>query len=406
MAEKRKKKTSLIVNLIIMIGLGIVALTALQVVVLSKIAKAESRNDHVENYIMLTNSIRDSLENTIQGYFMQLNPYVNSDIMKSGNFDLVGRWLQQNPQIKAKEFDYVMIADAKGYSYNDNGTRTDIKERDYFQAVALKGAERFVDNPVISKTTGNKVIHITRPVRNGKGDIFAMVAGVINVDVLIQPIKALKIPDGIWVFVIDHNGNVLYHPVATDDGNFISNPGEGHEDLSEISRRMVEGESGYAWINSYTGSKQDLLVYSGIAGTPWGMGFLVPGKMVDKLGLRIADTALLFGAIMVIIILVVSGIVLAFALKPLKIVENAITGISQGNADLTQRISIKSNNEIGQVVKGFNSFADKLQTIISDVKASKNELGVAGEDMSSTAQDTASAITQIIANIDSFRSQL
>ena len=406
MAEKGKKKTSLIVNLILLIGLCIAALTALQVAVLSQIAKAESRTDHVDNYVLLTSSIKDSLENTIQGYFMQLNPYVNSDIMKSGNIDVIGKWLQQNPQIRAKEFDYVMIADAQGYSYNDNGTRTDIKERDYFQAVALKGAERFVDNPVISKTTGKKVIHITRPVRNGKGDIFAMVAGVINVDELIQPIKAINVPDGIWVFVIDHNGNVIYHPAATDDGNFITNPGEGHQDLSEISRRMVEGESGYAWINSYTGSKQDLLVYSGIEGTPWGMGFLVPGNIVDKLGVRIGNTAMIFGAVMVVIILFLSALVLAFSLKPLKIVEDAITGISQGNADLTQRIKIKSNNEIGQVVQGFNSFTEKLQTIISDVKNSKNELGVAGEDMSSTAQDTASAITQIIANIDSFRSQL
>jgi len=119
--SKGKKKTSLIANLIIMIGLGIILLAGLQVAVLSQIAKKNSRQDHVENYVMLTTSIKESLERTIEGYFKQLNPYVNSDIMKSGNFDLVGKWLQQNPQIRAKEYDYVMIADAQGYSYNDNG---------------------------------------------------------------------------------------------------------------------------------------------------------------------------------------------------------------------------------------------------------------------------------------------
>ena len=109
---------------------------------------------------------------------------------------------------------------------------------------------------------------------------------------------------------------------------------------------------------------------------------------------------------MVTIILILGAIVLSMSLKPLKVVESAITGIAHGNADLTQRIKIQSNNEIGLVVQGFNNFTEKLQNIISDVKESKNELGVAGEDMSSTAQDTASAITQIIANIDSFRQQL
>ena len=406
MSETKKRKASLILNLIIMIGLGIAALTGFQVAVLSQLAKKDSRIDNINNYVMLTTSIRESLEHTIDGYFRQLNPYVNSDVMKPGIFDLAGNWLQQNPQIRAKEYDYIMLADAQGLSYNDNGTRTNIKDRDYLKAIIVDGKEQYLDNPVISKTTGKKVVHFARAVRNAKGNVFALVAGVINVDDLIKPLMSINVPDGIWMFIIDHEGDVIYHPVATDDGNFITNPGEGHEDLSEISRRMVDGESGYAWIASYSGSKQDLLVYSGIKGTQWGMGFLVPGKMVDALGNKIAQAALLFGIAMVIIILILGAIVLSLSLKPLKIVENAITGIAQGNADLTQRIEIKSNNEIGLVVQGFNNFTEKLQAIISDIKASKAELGVAGEDMSSTAQDTASAITQIIANIDSFRQQL
>ena len=406
MSETKKRRASLILNLIIMIGLGIIALTAVQVTVLSRLAKKDSRSDHVETYVMLTTSIKESLENTIQGYFMQLNPYLNADIIKSGNFDLVGRWLQANPQIRAKDFDYIMIADAQGLSYNDNGTRTDIRERDYFQAVMFNGAKAYIDNPVTSKTTGKTVIHVTKPLYDAKGKVYAMLAGVINIENLIKPMKEMHVPDGVWLYVIDHNGDVIYHPAANDDGNFITNPGEGHDDLSEISRRMVDGESGHAFINSYTGSKYDLLVYSGINGTPWGMGFLVPGNVVDKLGQKIGNAAVGFGAIMVTIILILGAIVLSMSLKPLKVVESAITGIAHGNADLTQRIKIQSNNEIGLVVQGFNNFTEKLQNIISDVKESKNELGVAGEDMSSTAQDTASAITQIIANIDSFRQQL
>ena len=406
MAESKKKRISLIANLIILISLGFVTLTAVQVIFLSRIAKKNSRVDHIENYTALTKVLKESLENTLQGYYMQLNPYANSEIMKSGNFDLAGRWLQQNPQIRAKDFDYVMLADVQGYSYNDNGTRTNIAERDYFQAVMYMEEKMYIDNPVKSKTTGQMVIHVTRPVYDAKGNVFAMLAGVINIENLIKPIKNMDVPDGVWLYVIDHNGDIIYHPVAEEGGNFITNAGEGHEDLAAVSLRMVAGEAGYAWINSYTGSKEDLLVYSGINGTPWGMGFLVPGKIVDSLGQKIANATIMFGILMLFVILLLGGIVLTISLKPLRVVENAITGIASGNADLTQRIEIKSNNEIGQVVQGFNQFTEKLQTIITDVKTSKDELGVAGEDMSSTAMDTASSITQIIANIDSFRSQL
>ena len=405
--EKSKKKArSLILNLILMIGIGFAVLIGIQVYSLSKIAKINSRADHAESYVMLTESIKETLENSIQGYFMQLNPYVNSEIMKSENFDLVGNWLQQNPQIRAKDFDYIMIADSSGYSYNDNGTRTNIAERDYFKAIMFNGAKTYVDNPVISKTTGKKVIHVAKPIYGRDGKVFVMIAGVINVENLIQPMKNLTVPEGVSLYVIDHEGDIIYHPTFKDEINFISNTGKGHEDLSVVAKKMVNGESGHAFISSYTGSKYDLIVYSGLNGTQWGMGVTVPGRIVDSLGDKIANATIVFGLIMIIIILLLGGIVLTISLKPLRIVKNAITGIASGNADLTQRIEIKSNNEIGQVVQGFNSFTEKLQTIIRDVKESKNELGVAGEDMSSSAEDTASSITQIIANIDSFGQQI
>ena len=164
-----------------------------------------------------------------------------------------------------------------------------------------QGKTRFVDNPVISKTTGKRVIHITRSVHDENGSVFAMIAGVINVDILVQPIKNVNVPRSIWIFLIAHNGDVIYHPVSVEGGNFITGAGAGHDDLAAISRRMVDGESGHAWIASYTGSKQDLLVY---------------------------------------------------------------TGIAQGNADLTQRISINSNNEIGQVV-GASSDASNTFSLVS-----------------------------------------
>ena len=406
MTDTKKKSVSLVLNLILMIGLGFAAIMAVQVVSLSSLAKKNSRADHVESYELLRNTIKESLENSLQGYYMQLNPYANSEIMKSGNFDLVGRWLQANPQIRAKDFDYVMIADASGYSYNDNGTRTNIAERDYYQAVMYNGERMYIDNPVKSKTTGAMVIHVARPIYDARGNVFAMLAGVINIENLIKPIKNMNVPEGVWLYVIDHNGDIIYHPAAEEGTNYITNAGKGHEDLSAVSLKMVGGEIGHAWINSLTGSKEDLLVYSGINGTPWGMGFLVPGSVVDALGQRIANATIMFGGLMLAVILLLGALVLSVSLKPLRIVKNAITGIATGNADLTQRIEIKSNNEIGQVVNGFNKFTEKLQSIISDVKNSKDELGVAGEDMSSTAQDTASAITQIIANIESFRSQL
>ncbi len=78
---------------------------------------------------------------------------------------------------------------------------------------------------------------------------------------------------------------------------------------------------------------------------------------------------------------IISMLFIFLSMKPLKEVEKSITDIASGNADLTRRIKVTSNDEIGNVVRGFNLFAEKLQSIISNVKKSNEKLGMVGDDM-------------------------
>ena len=109
---------------------------------------------------------------------------------------------------------------------------------------------------------------------------------------------------------------------------------------------------------------------------------------------------------LVIVLCVIAAFVLGSLLKPLNGVKDTLNDISSGDADLTKRIELKSEDEIGAVVNGFNAFAGKLQNIIGDVKSSKDELMVAGENLTTATHDTASSITEIVANIDSMKKQI
>ncbi|MBQ4378775.1 MAG: cache domain-containing protein [Treponema sp.] len=87
-------------------------------------------------------------------------------------------------------------------------------------------------------------------------------------------------------------------------------------------------------------------------------------------------------------------------------VTKQLKEMATGEADLTKRVTLRVLDEIGDLVINFNAFCDKLQQIIGETKGSKDELSVSGESMSASTQDTASAITQIIANINSISRQI
>ena len=73
----------------------------------------------------------------------------------------------------------------------------------------------------------------------------------------------------------------------------------------------------------------------------------------------------------VVALLMCTGFVLFNLLNPLKKVEKTINDIASGNANLTKRISVSSNNEIGAIVVGFNNFTEKLQSIVTELKKSQ-----------------------------------
>jgi len=101
------------------------------------------------------------------------------------------------------------------------------------------------------------------------------------------------------------------------------------------------------------------------------------------------------GAVIVMIISVNKSIS-----KPAKVasgkLDEIITNIENGEGDLTERISVKSKDEIGQLVGGVNSFVEQLQGIMLKIRESSNNLNELAGSMTleiADSNDNASSIS-------------
>ena len=404
----KEKRTSLTRRLIILTGFVIVALNVVQLLFVTTNAKRDIVAEDLAMYENMMDGYSAALQNDLNGYYRALNAYIHADAVKTGDLQTCYEWLQDPEHAKLRgDFDYVMITGPDGQARTDLGGITNIVERDYFKAIMQEGKEKYVDNPVIGKTTGKPVIHVSVPLRDANGRQFAMVTGIVNVETLTEEINRIQIGKNGFGYLLAGTGMVISHPQKDliMKRNFLTDEGMG-KDNTEIARAMTNGERGEGWKKSNTHRGQDLIVYRPVAGTPWSLALSIPDFQIYDLVNNIRYVMFAFGIGITIALCVIIGVLLVRSLKPLNVVENAITDIASGDADLTKRIDIDSSNEIGYVVKGFNAFAKKLQDIIGDVKNSKDDLMVAGEDMASAAQDTASSITEIIANIESMHKQI
>ncbi len=405
-AKNNEKRSSMLFTLLLSIGLTIASFSVIQIFIISGVTKVSVEKDDTEMYDNTVEILAHSLINTLEGYKKELNFYVYADMMQLGTFDEIGEWLVAHESVRSNDFDYIMFADKDGYTYNDIGSRTKISERPYFKAIMFEGKDSFIGDPVVSKTTGQAVVHIARAVKKN-GNTIAMIAGVVNLNKLTQIVNEMRIGEAGYAWMLTSTGVVMSHPDSSFVmvNNFVLDVVEGHEDMMNVSSQVASGAEGSAWVNGFYGGR-DYITYHGIEGTPWGLAITVPGTQIFKLSDKIRNTLVCMGIVTILITIFIGGIFLWRTITPLSVVERTINGIASGNADLTKRLDFKSNNEIGYVVKGFNAFAAKLQAIIGDVKASKNDLSLVGEDMTASAQDTVASITQILANIESVHNQI
>ncbi len=87
--------------------------------------------------------------------------------------------------------------------------------------------------------------------------------------------------------------------------------------------------------------------------------------------------------------------------KPILKVSNLLNEIAEGDGDLTQRLDIKTNDEIADVSKNFNVFSENLNKLISNIKKSSESLASTGSTLQSNMESTAAAVNEIAANVNS-----
>lgn len=108
----------------------------------------------------------------------------------------------------------------------------------------------------------------------------------------------------------------------------------------------------------------------------------------DKLNWLITLALLVCAAI----IILVSVVLINYSFKPLQRLQVVVADLSQGNGDLTQRLTVERNDEIGVISQSINQFIEKLQHMFVDVSQSAKEIDSAVHNIAEQSASNASTL--------------
>ena len=279
----------------------------------------------------------------------------------------------------------------------------------FYISEALMG-KKTIQGPITNKADNTSALFYCAPLYNENNKIENVIFMPTNGEVLSDFCSRYKVGKTGYSFVLDRSyGSVIGHPdvsLVYDQYNLYQKTHK-NPDLAEEEVLIKDMMNGNSAVGYYTeDSVKYVLSYAPIPGTNWSAGVVVEysefySHLTTLRHIMIALT------VIISILSILISLYIAKSIGPLKKVGQAINEIATGNADLTQRLEFKhTKKEITEVVNGFNNFVEKLQSIISNVKFSQNNLITADNSLQVNSQETVTSITQIISSIENVNSHI
>lgn len=120
-------------------------------------------------------------------------------------------------------------------------------------------------------------------------------------------------------------------------------------------------------------------------------------KEVDVIGRTAVTTIVICLAIALAFAVVITIVITRSITKPLKAMNSMMDDIAQGEGDLTKRIEVLSNDELGRLGCSFNLFVEKLQQIIAMVAENTSQVAAAAGQVYSTSEQMATGAEEVAA---------
>jgi methyl-accepting chemotaxis protein len=154
--------------------------------------------------------------------------------------------------------------------------------------------------------------------------------------------------------------------------------------LDVIQYPFTIGESGASWTVMIATAEKDML-----------------SEIYDLIRKVIIIAVIIVGVVAAVILFVATSIT-----KPIVNIALTLKDISEGEGDLTKSIDSKAKDETGELARYFNLTLEKIKNLVVTIKQQAIALFDIGTELASNMTETAAAINEITANIQSIKGRV
>jgi methyl-accepting chemotaxis protein len=207
------------------------------------------------------------------------------------------------------------------------------------------------------------------------------------------------------LMIVEKDGKVLSNQPEISGNNVLKNLSElsGQSAFAAALQTSLKNASGSGIVRStYKGNDGDdySLFLQPIEGTPWLMAVAQPTALLTAQSSKVLSTLAALQIPMVIVLLLIIIVALRQLMNRLAVLKANIDTLSAGDADLTKRIVIRAEDELGAVGHSVNRFLVYLQKMVTEVSDSSVLIAEGIEQLRGQARGTSKILTRHASETD------
>ena len=265
----------------------------------------------------------------------------------------------------------------------------DPRTRPWYKAAAAANGEVII-TPVYISTGGSPVVALAQAIKDPEGAFLGCIGLDLNLTDLASRVSSIRIGKTGYCMLMQNDGLILADPKHTDY-NLKTLKETDIPAFNEIDK-MKEG-SAFIMLD---GKTWKVSVFS-LPEVNWKVALLIEQDEILSLFYTLLKNMILIGLFMFVLYFTLAFIFAGALKRYFKRLEIVFGKIASG--DLTDRLAVKKNNEVGRIMMNLNTAIENNHTMICLLKDEADKMNSIGSQLSSSMEETAAAIKQIGENV-------
>ncbi len=275
------------------------------------------------------------------------------------------------------------IKDFPKYKDNPKSYQPDYEKGGWgdFYFVPKSRNRNTITEPYPYEVQGKKVLESSLAVamKDANGKFLGISATDLSLDDLQKRFGKEKIEETGYIRMLSEGGIYVVNPQP----ELLGKPVEKDSPLAANLDKIKKGEEFSFESDGFTHFFHPIKVAD--TGQFWAVGVSVPTSSITSAARSQALWAIVIGAVALVAILVVLGIVVTTLTRPLLSMAETMEEMASGKGDLTLRIRINNNDEIGRMAHAFNGFIESLRDMFVEVREQSREVTQAASQLADSA---------------------